>query len=403
MKASEIKFAVEEQTASRRERIGMIRDALPDLVCEDGFATIVTGVRRSGKSTLLNQWAEKRKDFAASVHFDDLRLSAFSTSDFALLDSVLRDMGAKTVILDEVQDVPGWERFVAGCIDMGRKVLVTGSNAKMLSREFGTKLTGRHLNVELYPFSYAEFLRYAKKKPSERSLEEYLSCGGFPAYVRTRRREVLEALFIDIIYRDIVFRYHLRDSGPVRALAAYLLGHAGSRVSPSRLKEPIRVNSPSTVLEYFSYLEETYLLRRLPRFADSPKAAMSYPKKVYACDTGLVSAISPNDAANMGHKLENLVFLKLLGNGGRLSYFADDAGLSECDFVVERRDGSFEAVQATWELSSENEDREFGGAVCAMKRFGLKECILVTRSQSDIVNIDGRTIKVVPAHEYLLA
>ena len=102
---------------------------------------------------------------------------------------------------------------------------------------------------------------------------------------------------------------------PIRSLAAYLLGHVGSRVSPSRLKDAIRVSSASTILEYFSYLEETYLLRRLPRFASSSKAQMSYPKKVYACDTGLVSALSPKDGADFGHKLENLVYLKLLKEG----------------------------------------------------------------------------------------
>jgi predicted AAA+ superfamily ATPase len=130
---------------------------------------------------------------------------------------------------------------------------------------------------------------------------------------------------------------------------------------------------------------------------------MSYPKKVYACDTGLVSALSPRDGANLGHKLENLVYLKLLQEGGELSYFADDADSSECDFVQEHRDGTFTAVQVAWELSEENEDRELAGAACAMDRFGLKEAVLVTHAQSDLVNMDGRTIKVVPGHEYLLS
>ncbi len=206
MKASEIKQVVEDQEKMRRDHVGMERDALRGLVCEDGFATIVTGVRRSGKSTLLNQWAESRRERVVSVHFDDLRLSSFSTSDFAVLDSVVRETGARTMILDEVQDIPEWERFVAGCLDIGRRVLVTGSNAKMMSREFGTKLTGRHLNAELFPFSYPEFLRFTKSKPTPATLEKYVVVGGFPAYVRTRRRQVLEELFNDIIYREIVAR-----------------------------------------------------------------------------------------------------------------------------------------------------------------------------------------------------
>lgn len=401
MKASDILHAVEEQEKMRHARLGMERDALRDIVCEDGFATIVTGVRRCGKSTLLNQWAEKSRARVVSINFDDLRMSTFETSDFAVLDSVVREMGVDTLLLDEVQDVPEWERFVTGCLDEGRRVLVTGSNAKMLSRELGTKLTGRHLNAELYPFSYAEFLRFTKAAPSPASLEKYVGIGGFPAYVRTRRREVLEALFNDIIYRDIVVRYRLRDPTPVRSLAAYLLGHVGSRVSPTRLKDVIHVNSASTLLEYFSYLEETYLVRRLPRFAQSPKAQMSYPKKIYACDTGLVTALAPMDGSNKGHKLENLVYLKLVRDEGRLSYFADDAGGTECDFIQEARDGTVRIVQVAWTLNADNEKREIQGAVRAMDRFGIDRSVLVTHSQSDLVNVGGRTIKVVPSHEYL--
>ena len=402
MKASEIREAIEIQAQDRGRHLGMPRDALPGVVCEDGFATIVTGVRRSGKSTLLNQWAEARKERVVSVHFDDLRLSAFATSDFTILDAVVREMGADTLVLDEVQDIPAWERYVAGNHDAGRRVLVTGSNATLLSREFGTKLTGRHLNVELQPFSYAEFLRFTGQGPSPETLSEYLAVGGFPAHVKTRRREVLSELFADVIYRDIVVRYRLRDPAPVRSLAAYLLGHVGSRVSPSRLKDAMHVRSAGTSLEYFAYLAETYLVRRLPRFASSPKARLAHPKKIYACDTGLVSAIARADGADFGHKLENLVFLKLLSPDATLSYYVDPVGDAECDFLVERRDGSFSAVQVAWSLTPDNEEREFAGAVRAMERFGLKEATLVTHAQRDLVNLGGRLLHVIPAHEFLL-
>ncbi len=402
MKASEIRKVVEEQCEERGRHLGMPRDALGNVFCEEGFATIVTGVRRCGKSTLLNQWADSREGKIVSVHFDDLRLAAFETSDFSLLDGVARELGADTLILDEVQDIPEWERFVTGCLDMERRILVTGSNARMLSREFGTKLTGRHLNMELYPFSYPEFLRFTNKKASPGTLEEYLNTGGFPAYVRTGRREVLTELFNDIIYRDIVVRYHLRDHVPIRSLATYLLGHVGSRVSPSRLKDVMRVSSAGTMLEYFSYLEETYLVQRMPRYADSPKARLSFPKKVYACDTGLVAALSPTDGADLGHRLENLVYLKLLGEGFPLFYFVHDGDNAECDFIQERRDGTFTAVQVAWALTDENEAREFTGAMRAMERFGLEEAILVTRAQADIVNLDGKRIRIVPAHEFFM-
>ena len=401
MKVSSICQAIDEQAAERKRRLGMPRDVLPQLPSVRNFATVVTGVRRSGKSTLLDQWTSENGGNVVSVHFDDLRLASFSSNDFLLLYEIAKERKVDTLVLDEVQDIVGWEKFVVGCLDRKLRVMVTGSNAKLLSREFGTKLTGRHLNIELFPFSYPEFLRFTKKRASKSSIDEYLSIGGFPAYVESRQRMVLSELFNDILYRDIVVRYSLKDAAPIKGLATFLLGHVGCRISPSRIKDSIHVASASTILEYFNYLEETYLVQRIPRFAASQKASMSAPKKVYACDTGLVSAIESIDEANLGHKLENLVYLKLRNPDDSMFYFVNDADGTECDFVVERRDGTFGAVQVCWELSRDNEEREINGALRAMERFGLKEAVLVTRDQSDLISEGGRIIRVVPAWKWL--
>ena len=401
MKVSSICQAIDEQAAERKRRLGMPRDVLPQLPSVRNFATVVTGVRRSGKSTLLDQWTSENGGNVVSVHFDDLRLASFSSNDFLLLYEIAKERKVDTLVLDEVQDIVGWEKFVVGCLDRKLRVMVTGSNAKLLSREFGTKLTGRHLNIELFPFSYPEFLRFTKKCASKSSIDEYLSIGGFPAYVESRQRMVLSELFNDILYRDIVVRYSLKDAAPIKGLATFLLGHVGCRISPSRIKDLVHVASASTILEYFNYLEETYLVQRIPRFAASQKASMSAPKKVYACDTGLVSAIESIDEANLGHKLENLVYLKLRNPDDSMFYFVNDADGTECDFVIERRDGTFGAVQVCWELSRDNEEREINGALRAMERFGLKEAVLVTRDQSDLISEGGRIIRVVPAWKWL--
>ena len=401
MKVSSICQAIDEQAAERKRRLGMPRDVLPQLPSVRNFATVVTGVRRSGKSTLLDQWTSENGGNVVSVHFDDLRLASFSSNDFLLLYEIAKERKVDTLVLDEVQDIVGWEKFVVGCLDRKLRVMVTGSNAKLLSREFGTKLTGRHLNIELFPFSYPEFLRFTKKRASKSSIDEYLSIGGFPAYVESRQRMVLSELFNDILYRDIVVRYSLKDAAPIKGLATFLLGHVGCRISPSRIKDSVHVASASTILEYFNYLEETYLVQRIPRFAASQKASMSAPKKVYACDTGLVSAIESIDEANLGHKLENLVYLKLRNPDDSMFYFVNDADGTECDFVIERRDGTFGAVQVCWELSRDNEEREINGALRAMERFGLKEAVLVTRDQSDMISEGGRIIRVVPAWKWL--
>lgn len=401
MKVSSICQAIDEQAAERKRRLGMPRDVLPQLPSVRNFATVVTGVRRSGKSTLLDQWTSENGGNVVSVHFDDLRLASFSSNDFLLLYEIAKERKVDTLVLDEVQDIVGWEKFVVGCLDRKLRVMVTGSNAKLLSREFGTKLTGRHLNIELFPFSYPEFLRFTKKRASKSSIDEYLSIGGFPAYVESRQRMVLSELFNDILYRDIVVRYSLKDAAPIKGLATFLLAHVGCRISPSRIKDSVHVASASTILEYFNYLEETYLVQRIPRFAASQKASMSAPKKVYACDTGLVSAIESIDEANLGHKLENLVYLKLRNPDDSIFYFVNDADGTECDFVIERRDGTFGAVQVCWELSRDNEEREINGALRAMERFGLKEAVLVTRDQSDLISEGGRIIRVVPAWKWL--
>ena len=401
MKKNDIAAVIDEQATERADDLGMTRDALANLPMEKKFATIVTGVRRAGKSTLLKQWTEQSKANAVSIHFDDLRLEPFDTTDFLLLDEIVRERKADTLVLDEPQDIEGWERYVNGNLDAHRQVLVTGSNAKMLSMELGSKLTGRHLDLALTPFTFSEFCRFTQVEPNASAVADYLSIGGFPAYVQTHRKEILQELFNDIIYRDIVTRYNLRDSGPIRLLANYLLGHIGCRISPSRLKSAIGVASPATVLEYFNYLEETYLLRRLPCFNGSPKAKMVLPKKVYACDSGLVTAVQAKGDINLGHKLENLVYNVLSAQPGELSYFIDDDDATECDFVLERPDGSFAAVQVAYELDMDNEEQETVGAVKAMKRLGLKESTLVTYQQSDVINKDGYLIRVVPAWEFL--
>ena len=272
MTKSEIEMAIDQQAAESALDLGMTRDAFHDLPCLKKFATIVTGVRRCGKSTLLGQWARDSGMRVLRVLFDDLRLINFTSSDFVLLGKIIAERKPQAVALDEIQDIDGWELFVNGLLNLGYSVFVTGSNAKMLSRELGTKLTGRHLDLHLQPFSYPEFIKFKGLKRNTESLKEYLRTGGFPAYVASGNRQVLVELFNDILYRDIVVRYNLANTAPIKQLAGYLLGHIGSRIAPSRLKDAIHVQSAKTVLEYFDHLTECCLIRRMEQYAESPKA-----------------------------------------------------------------------------------------------------------------------------------
>ena len=400
MTKSEIETAIDEQAAEVGLDLGMRRDAFQDLPCEKKFATILTGVRRCGKSTLLAQWAHDSGIRVLSVLFDDLRLMDFSPPDFTLLGKIIAERRPQAVALDEIQDIDGWERFVNGLLNRGYAVFVTGSNAKMLSRELGTKLTGRHLDLQLLPFSFSEFCRFKGHERNGESVDEYLRTGGFPAYVESGNRQVLVELFNDIIYRDIVVRYNLSNTASIKQLAGYLLGHIGTRMAPSRLKDAIHVQSAKTVLEYFDHLTECCLIRRIEQYSESPKARMLAPKKVYACDTALASLFDRGKQLNLGHKLENVLFWHLSRNAKDITYHLDDKG-RECDFVVEDENGSFSVVQVCYELTDDNMEREFGGLASAARRFGLKSGIVVTCRQSDEAIHDGCEISIVPAADYL--
>ena len=401
MTRAEIEYAIDEQAKESSLDLGMVRDDLAALPSQKRFATIVTGVRRCGKSTLLRQWVHGLKVKVVSVLFDDLRLMNFSSQDFLLLGKILSDRKAEAVVLDEVQDIDGWELFVNGLLNQGLLVFVTGSSAKMLSRELGTKLTGRHLDFHLDPFSYSEFLRFKNLPNTPESFMDYLRIGGFPAYVESENRQVLAELFNDIIYRDIIVRYKIANTSSIKQLAGYLLSHIGTRLAPSRLKDAIHVQSAKTVLEYFDHLTECCMICRLEQFADSPKARMLAPKKVYACDTALASLFEHGTSQNLGHKLENVLFWHLKRTAKDLTYYHDEKD-RECDFIVEKEDGSFSAIQVCHELTDDNKNREFDGLAAALKRFGLKSGIIVTHAQSDLAIQDGCEISIVPVTEYLV-
>ena len=158
---------------------------------------------------------------------------------------------------------------------------ITGSNASMLSRELGTKLTGRHITKELFPFSYAEYCGFTGKTIGDSSLYDYLHQGGFPQYLQLDDQDVLTDLVNDIVYRDIAVRYNIRDDHSLKSLLAYLMGNVGNLVSATKLKQILGMKSTSTVSDYFSYFEQTYLINFVPKFSYSYKAQLLNPKKVY--------------------------------------------------------------------------------------------------------------------------
>ncbi|MDR1114422.1 MAG: ATP-binding protein [Candidatus Margulisbacteria bacterium] len=395
----EVIRAQQEQVAKQTAELS--RDMLPDLPDIQTYALIITGIRRCGKSTLLRQFARKLRGKYFYLNFDDLRLADFTARDFPLLDSLILESGVKTLLLDEIQMAPRWEAYARQKLDEGFQVLLTGSNAALLSRELGTKLTGRHITKELFPFSYQEFLRFTKRGAGVKSLDQYLRVGGFPEYLKTKRPEVLNQLQQDILYRDIAVRYGLRDVASLKRLFVYLVSNAAHLVSPSKLTGVIGLRSHTTVLEYLSYFEEAYLLQLVPRFAWSVKKQNLAPKKLYVGDAGLLRSVSVSFTPDRGGLLENFVFNELRRRTRDIFYFADKTG--ECDFIVDPHGGNPLCAQVCLELTLDNRDREINGLLAALDFFKSKRGVIITRDTRDVIVRADRRIEVLPAWDKRLS
>lgn len=376
-----------------REALASIQtDATP-------VATIITGVRRCGKSTLVEQLMARYPEDSLLLNFDVPRLYGFQLDDFRRLDTIIADKGCRHLFFDEIQVVEGWELYINQKLQEGYQVVITGSNASLLSRELGTHLTGRHVDSVLYPFSYTEYCGIRNVQSSADTFNNYLTTGGFPAYIQWQDERLLNELANDILYRDILVRYNIRDEKPIKNLLLFVVANIGNRISATRVADAIGVKTANTVVDYLSYLENTYIIQLVPKFAYSYRAQLINPKKMYCIDTGLHSVLSPSASQDRGHKLENAVYLALKRQGYEVFYFEEER--KECDFVLCRRNHPEAVVQVCLELNSENEARELGGLKQAMAFFGFTEGLILTDDQEDEIQQDGHTIHIVPVWKWL--
>ena len=393
-----LKLIEEQKTTIESKGETMLRDSLlltPEI---NGFATIISGVRRCGKSTLLYQLLKQKHINALHINFDDPRLFEFTLDDFSKLDSILANSNQKTIMLDEIQVINGWEKYVRKKLEEGFNVFVTGSNASLLSKEIGTSLTGRHITQELFPFSYHEYCRFSGFSPSIFSFDEYMNTGGFPEFVKNRQNIILSNLLDDILIRDIAVRYGIKDIMALKRLTIYLLSNIGNLTSANKLKEPCGIKSPTTILEYLSHLEQAYIISLVPMYDISVKKQSINPKKIYTIDIGLVNANVSELKHDTGHKLENLIFLHLRRKYNEIYY---NKGKGECDFITVDKGVINQAIQVCYEIDHVNQQREVNGLVEALQRFNLHEGTIITHHQEDMIRIDDYTIHIIPAHKYL--
>jgi predicted AAA+ superfamily ATPase len=372
------------------------RTVLRDLPPLGGRALVLKGVRRCGKSTLQNQLRRTGRP-AIQCNFEDPRLYGLGPADFpAFLEAIGEAAPASApVFFDEVQEVAGWEKLVRGLLDRGRRVCVTGSNASLLTREVGAKLTGRHHSVEVQPFNYPEYLAFTGRRPGAESLLEFLKEGGFPARIHGRDPQILRELFRDIIERDIARRHGIRETRHLMNLALFLLANPGQPMSMQSLTKRLAIPSVNQTSRHLEHLADSYLVLPLQKHHASFKQRVVTPAKYYPIDNGLKLANSPQSTSDLGRRLETQVFLELRARGEPFAYDGEK-DLWECDFVT-----ADQAIQVCAELTPENTAREIGGLVRACKNTRRK-ATLVTLDQKRKTIEQGVPIEILPAWKWLM-
>ena len=353
---------------------------------------VVSGIRRCGKSTYLQQINKQNR--ALSINFEDPRIEGFEISDFDKIEKIAGRNNKEIIILDEVQNIIGWEKYARSANDRGIKLQITGSNASILSRELGTHLTGRYQQVELFPFDYMEFLDAINQTPGLGSFRKFIEMGGFPEYIKEQNPEYLRTLMRDIVMRDIAVRKGIRNEHFLIRLALHIISNVGKEFSYNKISKTLEIKSVRTTIDYCDYLQESYLIELIPRFSFSIHQQLANAKKVYCIDTGMIIANSLSLNKDEGRLLENAVFIQLRRNFKDIFYFKNEK--AECDFLVRDDNHIKLAIQVCLKITDDNMKREVLGIKEALKLTNCNKGLIVTLDQED--ELDG--IPLIPAWKW---
>jgi uncharacterized protein len=403
-------FFWQQDTGIQRFRLQQIIQA-----ADVPHAVVISGLRRVGKSTLLAQLAHHLgRDLFYYVNFEDERFLGFESQNANALYQILVELYGerKIFLLDEIQNVPGWEHFVRRFMDQGFKFYITGSNASLLSRELGTHLTGRYLSVELFPFSLVEVLQFHQQPIPDldrmttvenarlnAALTTYMQTGGIPLALKYPELPLLRTLFDDVLYRDIAARYHLGEIQALKAIAQFLVSNPSGTVSFNKLKEQFRLGSVNTVSNYIGYLEDSWLFFTCRLFDYSIKRQQIAPKKMYAIDTGLVNAVGFHFSPNTGKLLENAVFLALRRQTSEVYYYLTPSGY-EVDFYLPEQGQLIQVVENMQQ--PETRQRELRALEDAAKKLELRSILIITSESEDGLMIGETPVQVQSAAVWLL-
>lgn len=408
---------LDQEKAFWQKDTGIQREQLAQIVklVSSPYAVVISGLRRVGKSTLLAQLAHKigRKKIYY-VNFEDERLVGFTAANFNFLYEVLIELYGhrKIFILDEIQNVAGWEQFVRRFIDLKFKFFITGSNASLLSRELGTKLTGRYIPLELFPFSFNESILFNKYKlpvfnrlttedkgKIMRVFNNYLRFGGIPDALKYPALPIHQTLYNDVLYRDIVARYQITELRALKELAFYIMSNISASLSFNKLKEWLKLGSVNTVKNYIEYLENSWLLFVVNIYAYSVKKQQVAPKKIYCVDNGFMNSIAFSFSENKGKFMENLVFTTLRRKTKEIFYYKTTKE-REVDFYLPRTQ---QLIQVTKDLScKETQEREIEALKQAMDELKISSGLILTETDKKTVKIDRKKIYLQPLYQWLV-
>lgn len=403
------------------QQFALLTDTVPRSILpfastyQGSSAFVIKGLRRCGKSTLLQQISMARSpQDHLYFNFDDERITGFTADDFQTLIEVSIELfGAKNhLYFDEIQNVPGWEVFINRMLREGHCTYITGSNAHLLSSELGTYLTGRHTDIELYPFSFTESLRAQKmdtptkgiysteeKALNLRTFKEYFAYGGMPEVVVHKNEAILSQVVNDIIHRDIVTRHNIRKPTELKNVIRFLIANTANAITYRSIQNNFRIKSANTIQKYIDYAEETYLLFSVHKYEPKIKQFDKNPKKIYCIDPGVVAHNIPL-VGNQGAVLETIVAIQLKRLGIPFYYFSEARTNAECDFVVPAQR---HAIQVCYQLHTNNRERETKGLIEALKLLNTDQGYLLTLDQEEQFVRDGKTIVVKPVWQWLLA
>ena len=385
-----------------------------DLLLSSSLIKLITGPRRVGKSTQALLML-RDKNFAY-LNFDNYSL--LDAWDANLVMRMLDDVypGYEYILLDEVQNLDGWDLWVSELYRLGKNLVITGSNARMLSSEMATVLTGKYLQLEMLPFSLEEFFDWNKLdlhclNPEDKTnslvlADDYLRNGGYPEVVASRQltRSYLDTLFDSIVWKDVAKHHNVRNVTDLNNLAMYLVSNFCNPVSANDLTTELGFSSVNTTRKYMDYLHEPYLFYYLSRYNNKLKLMKKAPRKVYVVDNGFVTSKAFSLSDNLGRLLENQVFIELVRRGydvERTMFYYRSRNDKEVDFVLRKEAHIERLVQVCYDMSNpKTEKREVDSIVECAGELKCSNLVIVTNNDKRTIEKDGYKIDVVPITEF---